>query len=330
MKRLMFTALFAFAANTAAAQTPVLRASVEVSSDLVRIGDLVENASPFKATIAVFRAPDLGETGTVPTARVLEALRPHDVLAVNTGGLSQISVTRASRVIGVTEIRRRLAELLSERMRIADPANVAIISDTPLQAIHVDPAETGPLMPLRISLERGGRFDIQFKSEDERPMRIAGAASEAHDTLVATRTLNRGEILRDSDVTIEKRSKTEIQGDPIRDPAVAIGMAIQQALRPGQPIRSGDLSKPQLVKRGEPVVLHYQVPGITLTVRGKAEDGGALGDTVNITNVQSKRAVQGIISGHGQVTVMSLTPRLTSALNNQASPQQLSALAAGR
>ena len=330
MKRLIITTLFAFAATAAAAQTPVLRASVEVSSDLVRIGDLVENASPFNARIAVFRAPDLGETGTVPTARVLEALRPHDVLAVNTGGLSQISVTRASRVIGATEIRRRIAELLSERMRIADTANVAIISDTPLQAIHVDPAETGPLMPLRISLERSGRFDIEFKSEDERPTRITGAASEAYDTLVATRTLNRGEILRNSDVTVEKRSKTEIQGDPIRDPAAAIGMAIQQALRAGQPIRGGDLARPQLVKRGEPVVLHYQVPGITLTVRGKAEDGGALGDTVNITNVQSKRAVQGIVSGHGQVTVMSLTPRLASATINQASPQQVSALAAGR
>ena len=330
MKRLIITALFAFTATAAAAQAPVLRASVEVTSDLVRIGDLVENASPFKATIAVFRAPDLGETGTVPTARVLEALRPHDVLAVNTGGLSQISVTRASRVIGVSEIRRRIAALLAERMRIADPTNVTIISDTPLQAIHVDPAETEPLMPLRISLERGGRFDIQFKNENERPMRITGAAREAYDTLVATRTLNRGEILRDSDVTIEKRSKAEIQGDPIGDPAVAIGMAIQQALRPGQPIRGSDLAKPQLVKRGEPVVLHYRVPGITLTVRGKAEEGGALGDTVNITNVQSKRAVQGIVSGHGQVTVMSLTPLLTSALTHQASPQQLSALAAGR
>jgi flagella basal body P-ring formation protein FlgA len=330
MKRLAIAALFAFTATAAAAQTPVLRANVEVSSDLVRIGDLIENASPFKARIAVFRAPDLGETGTVPTARVLEALRPHDILAVNTGGLPQISVTRASRVIGAAEIRRRIAELLSERMRIANPANIAVIPDTPLQAIHVDPSETGPLTPLRISLERGGRFDIAFKTDDDMPIRITGAASEAYDTLVATRTLNRGEILRSSDVAIEKRSKMEIQGEPIQDPAAAIGMAIQQALRVGQPIRSGDLTRPQLVKRGEPVVLHYQVPGINLTVRGKAEDGGALGDNVNITNVQSKRSVQGIVSGHGQVTVTSLTPRVASATINQASPQQVSALAAGR
>ncbi len=327
MKRLALSALLAFSATAAAAQTPVLRANVLVSSDVVRIGDLVENISPFKAKIAVFRSPDLGETGGVPTSRVLDALRPHDVLGVNTGGLKQVSVTRASRVIGVADIRLRIAELLSERTRIADPANIAIVPDTPLQTMHVDPSETGPLMPLRISLDRGGRFDIVFKTDDKE-IRITGAASEAYDTVVATRSLNRGDILRESDVTIEKRSKWEIPNDPMRDLSAAIGMAMQQNLRSGQPIRSSDIARPQLVKRGEPVLMNYQVPGIALTVRGKAEDGGALGDTVNITNIQSKRTVQGIVSGPGQVTVTSLTPQITVA--HHPSAQRVSALVAGR
>jgi len=328
MKCLVFAALFALTATVATAQTPVLRTNALVSSEIVRIGDLVENVSPYKAKIAVFRSPDLGETGTVPAARVLEALRSHDVLGVNTGGLTQISVTRASRVLGNTEIRSRIAELLAERMRIADPSNIAIVPDTPLQPMHIDPAETAPLMPLRMNFDRG-RFDIVFKNDD-REVRITGTASEAYDTLVATRSLNRGDILRESDMAIEKRSKTEIQGEPIRDLSAAVGMALQQPLRPGQPIRSSDITKPQLIKRGEPVVMNYQVPGIALTVRGKAEDGGALGDIVNITNIQSKRTVQGVVSGPGQVTVTSMTPRIASAVANHASVQQVSALVAGR
>ena len=44
------------------------------SAEVVRIGDLVENAGA-AANIAIFRAPDLGETGSVPVARVIEALR---------------------------------------------------------------------------------------------------------------------------------------------------------------------------------------------------------------------------------------------------------------
>ena len=51
---------------------PKLRELVTVTDELVRIGDLVENAGA-AAEIAVFRAPDLGHTGTVPVARVVEA-----------------------------------------------------------------------------------------------------------------------------------------------------------------------------------------------------------------------------------------------------------------
>ncbi len=330
MKPFAIAAFLALTATTAAAQTPSLRTTVTVGDDLVRIGDLVNNVSSAKARIAVFRAPDLGETGSVPTASVLEALRAHDVLAVQTGGVSEISVTRASRAISTAEIRTRIAELLTERLRVSDARNVAVVLDNPIQSIHLDPSETGPLIPSRISLDRSGRFNIAFRNDEGQPIRITGVASEAYDTLVATRTLNRGDVVRESDVTIEKRSKSEVQGEPIRDPSIAVGMALQQQMRPGQPIRSADLVKPQVVKRGEPVVMHYQGPGISLTVRGKAEDSGALGDTVNIANIQSKRVVQGIVTGPGQVTVTSLTPRISSAVANRASVQQYSALAAGR
>ena len=53
----------------------------------------------------------------------------------------------------------------------------------------------------------------------------------------------------------------------------------------------------------------YEAPGITLTLRGQAQDSGALGDTINVLNVQSKRAVQGVVSGPGRVTVTAATAR---------------------
>ena len=99
-------------------------------------------------------------------------------------------------------------------------------------------------------------------------------------------------------------------------------MALQQNVRAGQVIRSTDLARPQLVKRNEPVLIVYEVPGIVLTARGKAEEVGSLGDTVNVLNVQSKRVIQGVVTGPGQVTVTSLTPRIVSAMqsHNNANP----------
>jgi flagella basal body P-ring formation protein FlgA len=55
------------------------------------------------------------------------------------------------------------------------------------------------------------------------------------------------------------------------------------------------------------VTLHYAVPGITITMRGKALDSGAEGETVNVLNELSKRTIQGTVTGSGHVTMASRT-----------------------
>jgi flagella basal body P-ring formation protein FlgA len=67
----------------------------------------------------------------------------------------------------------------------------------------------------------------------------------------------------------------------------------------------------------------YEVPGISLTARGKAEENGSLGDTVNVLNVQSKRVIQAVVSGPGQVTVTSLNPRVATAIDSRAAFNQV-------
>ena len=75
----------------ATAYTPArLKSQVTVSSDIVRIGDLVENAGP-SANTPIFRAPDLGQTGAVPVRAVLDAVRPHGLVGVDVRGMSEIS-----------------------------------------------------------------------------------------------------------------------------------------------------------------------------------------------------------------------------------------------
>jgi len=57
----------------AAPAGPALRRAATVTGDIVRIGDLVDNAGAV-AEVAIFRAPDLGQTGSVPAARVRELI----------------------------------------------------------------------------------------------------------------------------------------------------------------------------------------------------------------------------------------------------------------
>lgn len=318
------TALFLALTATASAQqvasaplAPALRGDVLATTDVVRIGDLVDNAGA-AASIAVFRAPDLGETGSVSVARVIEALRPHDVIAIDTRGLTEVTVTRASRAIGTKEIQTHLAQIIATRYGLRDPDNLSVTFDREFRTIHIDPAALADFSVSRMSFDsRSGRFDAVLDIDGGSgriPMRFTGTAIETYPAAVAVRPIARGDVLREADIAIERRPKTEISSDAVRDPQGAIGLAARQTMKPGQIIRRANLTKPELVHRSEPVVIVFEQPGLTLTLRGKALDSGAEGDTVNVLNLQSKKTLQGIVSGSNRVTVVSSTPHATTNL----------------
>ncbi len=99
LRSIAFAFLAALATPLAAQQlasvaTPALRPAIVVSDEIVRIGDFIENAGA-ASDIAIFRAPEFGQTGTVAAARVIEAARQHHVFAVDARNLAEIAVTPA-------------------------------------------------------------------------------------------------------------------------------------------------------------------------------------------------------------------------------------------
>ena len=122
--------------------------------------------------------------------------------------------------------------------------------------------------------------------------------------MTLARPVERGEVIKDADVVVERRAAR--RGRPRRSSPIAdqaVGLAARSALQPGRPLRIADLMKPEVVQRNETVTLVYEVPGIMLTVRGKATEGGAEGDVISVLNEQSKRTVQGVVVGPGRVVI---------------------------
>jgi flagellar basal body P-ring formation protein FlgA len=318
---LLAAALLAVIATTAFAQSsedviavPVLRANVTVAGDIVRIGDVIDNAGT-AAQIAIYRAPDLGTTGSLPTAQVLAALQAHQVIGVDTKDIKTVAVTRLSRTIEAKDIQLQLGHALERRGGLGDAANLALTFDRDVQDIQLDASNNGTMQPISARFEpRNGRFDVSFEIGNDInaapvKLRFTGTAVETVEAAVLTRTVERNEILKSTDVTTERRPKAEIGGDAaVRTSAV--GMQARKQLRAGQAVRVADLVKPDLVQRDDNVTLIYEAAGLYLTVRGKAMEGGAEGDVVNVLNLQSKRTISGVVIGRGQVAIAVATPRL--------------------
>jgi flagellar basal body P-ring formation protein FlgA len=311
--RAFFLVLAFTGAAAAQSARPALRGNVTVDSDIVRIGDLVENAGAV-ADIPIFRAPDLGTTGAVSTDRVIEAISPHQLIDINTRGLADVVVTRASRAISPQEISASIAQALSRRYGLGAPQNLSLNFDLPVHTLQVEPSASGDLQVRSLAYDpRSGRFDVTLDlpaSEvlQRQPARYTGTAIQTVEAVAVNRPVDRGEVLQASDLTLVRRPKAQAGG--LADMNTAIGLAARHPLRPGQPISTADLMKPQIVRRNDTVTMIYEAPGLTLTLRGQAQDTGALGDTVGVLNPQTKRVVQGVISGPDRVSVASTTVHL--------------------
>lgn len=303
---LLALALPARAADDSIA-APTLRASITVTSDVVRVGDLIDNAGS-AALIPVYRSPDLGTTGALPVAQVLSVLRAKQVIGVMTGDIREVQVTRLARTLANKDLETAVASALERRFGLGDAANITVTFDRGIADMRLDASNTGVLQPVATRYDaRSGRFDIAFEiNNDNNPaptkLRFTGNAIETVEVAVLTRDIDRADLLKSSDVAVERRPKAEVTGEAAsRDRT--LGMQLRRPMRAGTPIRVAEIVKPDFVQRDQSVTVIYQVPGIYLTTRGKAIESGAEGDTVSVLNLQTKRTLTGVVTGRGQVTV---------------------------
>ncbi|UFZ04536.1 flagellar basal body P-ring formation protein FlgA [Bradyrhizobium ontarionense] len=289
-------------------KAPVLRSTVSVSGDIVRVGDLIENAGA-AANVAVYRAPDLGTTGVLPAAQVIATLRSHQVIGVEVRDIKEVAVTRLARAIDAKEVGTAVAQALEHRNGLGDAASLSISFDQSVQDLKFDAAISGTLAPTAVRFDpRSGRFDVTLElgyANGTTPVRLryTGTAIETVDVSVLTRNIERNELIRSGDLQTERRSRAELGGAEPASRELAVGMQMRRAIRAGQALKTTDLSKPDLVQRDQAVTLIYQTAGIYLTTRGKALESGTEGDVVSVLNLQSKRTVSGRVTGRGQVTV---------------------------
>jgi flagella basal body P-ring formation protein FlgA len=304
---------------------PTLKRTVTVSGDIVRIGDLLEDAGT-SADAAIFRSPDIGTTGSVSVQKVLDALQPFHIYLINTRGLAEVEVTRAGRQIDFSDLEARIAQAFAGRYGLGEAKNLAVTLDVAPRPATVEASVSGELALTSAALNpMSGRFEIAFEVPGSailrKPLRFTGSIVETVEVAVTTHALAAGAIVKDSDLAIERRPKAKVGSDALGAAHDAIGFAVRAGIRAGAPLRRADLMKPQMVHRDDNVTLVYEVPGILLTTRGKALESGAEGDVVNVLNVQSKRTVQGTVTGPNRISILVSTAALPAPTTAASLPQ---------
>jgi flagella basal body P-ring formation protein FlgA len=287
----------------------VLREQIKVFSNIVTLGDLFDNAGA-ESSAPVFRSPDLGTSGVVAAKRVAAASRQHGLEWPNPGGILEVKVSRPGRMILLDDVRDLIADRAAGD---DDDAAYRVTFSRGAKPFYIDPKAEGEISVKQMELNtRSGRFRAVIGApegnQNVQDKVYTGRAYPTVEAIVPTRLIKRGATIVAEDLKMVRLPRTRVSQSAIEEVASAVGMAAKQRLIIGRPVRSTDLEEPKLVKRNMIVTIAYSSPGLTLKAKGRALADGGRGEMVAILNLQSKRTLEGKVTGSG---IVSVSTRLT-------------------
>lgn len=116
--------------------------------------------------------------------------------------------------------------------------------------------------------------------------------------LVAKEVLKRGTIISPEMLTLTDMPASGMENQVIADPQLVVNMELVRDLAPNSPLRTYDLKKAVMVKRGQEVqVTAGAGQGFLITMRAEALQEGALGEQIRLKNSESGRSLTAVVTG---------------------------------
>jgi flagella basal body P-ring formation protein FlgA len=287
-----------------AGEAATIRPLSTVEDNVVRLGDLFDDLNT-GADIAVAYAPAPGRRLTFDASTLMQLAQTYRISWRPQSRFDRVIVERAGRVIQKSEIMSRLSEALqAEGMKKG--MEVELFGRAVELSVPLDAASSVEIRSLSYD-RQGGRFTAVIAAGGDGGYRlpVSGRVHETSAVPVLRRAMGPGDIIRKDDIEIIRAREDRISRDVVTDPAKLIGTTPRQRLRAGEPVRDNETRPPVLVARNSTVTIVLQTGFLTLTAQGKAVEEGAKGDTIRVTNLQSKKTIEAVVAGPDFVTVQS-------------------------
>lgn len=89
----------------------------------------------------------------------------------------------------------------------------------------------------------------------------------------------------------------------VESPRVLAGKMARRTLLPGEPIPMNAVDDPKLVTRGVQVAIVFEEGGLSILGIGMPLQSGALGETIQVKNVDSGRIITGRVQSDGRIRI---------------------------
>jgi flagella basal body P-ring formation protein FlgA len=120
------------------------------------------------------------------------------------------------------------------------------------------------------------------------------------NNVTANSTLTRGTMISSADLSVETKDETERQALLSQ----YIGMSVVRTISSGSAIKPRDVAAPVQVKRNSSVKMIYRLGRLEISATGRALGEGRMGDIITVMNTDSRKRVEGRVTGMGIVEMV--------------------------
>lgn len=140
-------------------------------------------------------------------------------------------------------------------------------------------------------------FNVLINGQACQRVTLSGDVALFGEVVCAARTLRGHRIIAAADLKRVRRNLTMLGPDLVTDLGQAIGKEIKTTLQPGAVLYGRFLKAPVIVKHGAIVSILALTDSIRVTVPGRVESPGAIGDMVKVKNLMSRKEIYAKVIG---------------------------------
>lgn len=119
--------------------------------------------------------------------------------------------------------------------------------------------------------------------------------------VVASRTLERDEILEPSMLRLAKTEVSQVRHGLEFNPQALVGLSVRRRITAGQIVGRHLLSQHFLISNGAIVTIMVNLDGFSASTQGTALENGQLGQSIKVRNNSSGMTIEAIVAGENLV-----------------------------
>jgi flagella basal body P-ring formation protein FlgA len=300
----MICATFIFGWPLLAGAAPQLRSSIVVEGPDLMLGHIFDDAG-VASDVRVGPSPEPGERIVIRPGNLARFANKNGLIWTPGPAVNSVVVWRASTNLAPEDVE----VMLRQELRAAGaPGRLDLELRRHNLRIALPLDSSFDLTIERMTYDEGtGRFSAHLRvtGPEFAPKNIVldGTAHSVIEIPVATRTLTKGSVIAADDITWMDMRVGNIRQQTATELDQVVGKEAKRQIRPDSPIRFNDIWAPRLVRKGSLVTLTVHTRYMLLQTNGQAVEDGARGEVVRILNLKSRKTLQGIVTGDGEVEI---------------------------